>query len=706
MDESFLRVLLVDEDNDSVLRLTRIMEAQRAPRFEVLHASALHQAIEWLRDPGGDVVLLSLTACGDGALAAYALIAAHAPGVPVLVLSPAAAESHAVRVVQQGASDYLIAEQLYDTVLVRALRHAIERQRVDRRRREAERALRVSEHRYRSLFEQSRDAILITDPQLRVVEANQAASELLGVTPENLRGAAFTSFHADADEAALVEQALRRDGSAREIEVRLRHTDGRVVWCLLSAALRLDDDGALRGFQGILHDITDRKRTEQQLLHDAFHDPLTGLPNRARFIDRMDAALSRWRRNPERRFGVLFLDLDRFKVVNDSLGHGIGDGLLQHIAAALRLSVRDEDTVARLGGDEFAVLIESAADEAAAVRAAERIQRRLAPSFEVHGHRMFSSASIGIALPESHDQTPQDLLRNADIAMYRAKASGPAQHAVFTPLMHRSAVDLLQLETDLRVATSRREFTLHYQPIMDVADQRVLGLEALIRWRHPRRGLLYPHDFIGVAEETGLIVPMGAWALRAACMYGAELLHSHGPADTPFIAVNVSARQLTLPSLVEDVIATLAGTGLPPHLLHLEITESILVRSAAAAGDNLRRLREFGVRICIDDFGTGYSSLSYLHALPIDAIKIDRSFVSQLEPDSDRSQVIATIVELGRRLGMTVVAEGVETHAQLRHLEQLGLCVVQGFLFSHPVEASAASALIAARAPGQLRLPG
>jgi diguanylate cyclase (GGDEF)-like protein/PAS domain S-box-containing protein len=700
MDAKSLRVLLVDDDTDTVRRVRRITEAQRAPRFDLRHTCQLNDTIGWLRDPGCDVVLLSLSGCGSGALAAYAVIAAHAPQVPVLVVAPAAEESQAIKVVQHGASDYLIAEQIYDTLLVRAIRHAIERQQAEQRRSQAEQALRVSERRYRALFEQSRDAIILTDPDLAIIEANHAAAELLGRPVEALCGAALVSLHADAAEGTAVEQVLRRDGYAREIEVRLKHADGHIVWCLLSAALRLDDDGVLRGYQGILHDITERKRTEQRLIHDAFHDSLTDLPNRARFIDRLDAALSRWRRDPTRRFAVLFLDLDRFKVVNDSLGHSVGDALLRQIGGALQSCVREEDTIARLGGDEFAVLVESVGEAVDAVRAAERIQRRLAQSFDVQGHRMFASASVGIALPESPEQTSHDLLRNADIAMYRAKASGPAQHEVFAAPMHRTAVDLLELETDLRVAGAHREFLLHYQPIVDLLDQRVIGFEALMRWQHPRRGLLLPHEFIPLAEETGLIVSMGAWALRTACAHAAALVRGHAGADAPFVSVNIAARQLMQPSLVEEVITALAASGLPAHLLYLEITESTLVSNASAAEGNLRRLRELGVRICIDDFGTGYSSLSYLHSLPVDGIKIDRSFISQLEPSNDRLQVVEAIVELGRRLGMAVVAEGVETSEQLRHLEDLGLGAGQGFLFSRPVDAAAAIALFGRRLVG------
>ncbi|HEX6132658.1 MAG TPA: EAL domain-containing protein [Longimicrobiales bacterium] len=692
MEAESVRVLLVDDDTNGISQIDGMLRAQPAPLFQTRTAASLAEVERLLRDFRPDIILFNLSA-RDGGLAGLALLQVFAT-VPVIVLAPAEQEALALKAVNQNADEYLLTDEVYDTVLVRSIRHTLERRRAEERRRTAERALRVSERRYRALFEQSRDALYITDPLGAIIEINSAMVLLVNYGIEDLYGKTLGFLFADPDEYDSVQRRIQEHGFAREIEIRLRRRDGELLWCLLSAAERLDDDTEMRGYQGIIHDITDRKRAEQRLLHNAFHDALTGLPNRALFTDRLNVALARWRRDRSETCAVLFLDLDRFKVVNDSLGHSVGDALLMRVAGALASCLRAHETIARLGGDEFAILLERVDGEEDAVRAAQRVQERLAAAFELHNQSMFTSASIGIALPEHTGQSADDLLRNADIAMYRAKSAGPGRYEVFATGMHAVAFNLLQIETDLRHALVRSEFELYYQPIVSLPDQRVVGLEALLRWRHPRRGLLLPHEFIGVAEETGIIVPIGWWALREACRHGRRLL-DHLPASRcPYIAINLSSRQLAVPDLAAGIQGVLKETGFPGALLSLEITESSLITNMGMVSDSLGRLRKTGVRVCIDDFGTGYSSLSYLNTLPIDGLKIDRSFISMLGSSTDRSQLVKTVISLATRLGITTVAEGVETPAQLRHLQRLGPSSVQGFFFSRPVRADAATALL------------
>lgn len=692
METDSVRVLLVDDDTNGLSDVAGTLQAQPAPRFLIETARNLRETERLLRDHRPEIILYNLFA-RDGGLAGLTMLQVFAT-VPIIVLAPSEHEALALKALNQGADEYLLTDEVYDTVLVRSIRHTLERSLAEERRRSAERALLMSERRYRALFEQSRDAIYITDSLGAIIEINAAMVLLVNYGIEDLYGRQLSELFADPEEYQAVQRSIQKRGFVREMEVRLRRRDGELLWCMLSAAERMDDDAEVRGYQGIVHDITDRKLAEERLLHNAFHDTLTGLPNRALFTDRLNVALARWRRDAGEMCAVLFLDLDRFKVVNDSLGHSVGDALLTRVASALASCLRAHETIARLGGDEFAILLERVSGEEDAVRAAQRLQERLASSIELREQSMFTSASIGIALPDDPEQSAEDLLRNADIAMYRAKGAGPGRYEMFVPGMHAVAINLLQIETDLRQALRRSEFVLYYQPIVSLPDQRIVGLEALLRWRHPQRGLLLPHEFLGVAEETGLTIPIGWWALREACQQGRGLL-DHVPATScPYIAVNLSSRQLAAPELADRILQILSQTGFPGALLSLEITESSLMTNVGAVIDSLVRLRNAGVRVCIDDFGTGYSSLSYLNTLPIDGLKIDRSFISMLGSSSDRSQLVKTVISLAARLGITTVAEGVETTAQLRHLERLGPGSVQGYFFSRPVHAPAAMALV------------
>ena len=441
-------------------------------------------------------------------------------------------------------------------------------------------------------------------------------------------------------------------------------------------------------------EITERKRVEERLIHEALHDALTGLPNRPFFMQRLGECVARLTGGAGRPFAVLFLDLDRFKVVNDSLGHHVGDELLVAVARRLEESVRAADFVARFGGDEFAVLLDDIAHEADAVRIAERVATTVAAPVALDAHEVFTSASIGIALCAGGDEErPEYLLRNADMAMYRAKARG-APCEVFDHAMHAEAVERLRMETDLRRALTRHELRLHYQPIVSLRTGRVAGVEALCRWEHPERGLIPPAEFIPTAEETGAILPLGAWVIGEACRQLARW-RAEFPQARIAVSVNLSARQFARRDLVDTIRAALAESGLKSRHLKLEITESALMETERA-DEMLRELEALGVEMQLDDFGTGYSSLSALHRLPMKALKVDRSFVSRMASENATSQLVRTISLMARGLDLAVIAEGVETPEQLAGVREIGCDFAQGFLISPPVDADGIREFLAA----------
>lgn len=463
--------------------------------------------------------------------------------------------------------------------------------------------------------------------------------------------------------------------------------------------------------------VLERRRYEDKLLYDAFHDPLTQLPNRALFLDRLTQCGGRSKRRPDYKFAVLFIDIDSLKNVNDSLGHEAGDRLIVEIAQRLRRSIRredliarpagnkagarqgGEDTLARMGGDEFTILLEDIRDSSDSVRVAERIQQTLASPFLINKQEVFITASIGIALSTTGYSVAEDMLRDADTAMHRAKIQGKARCEIFDPAMHVSAVRRLKLETDLRRAIEREEFRVHYQPIVSLQDGRIAGFEALVRWQRPESGLLAPGEFIAVAEETGLIVLIGKWVLREACrqMHAWNLQFPSTPPLT--MAVNISAKQFAQPDLVSQVRQVLRETGLAPPALKLEITESVIMSDAQRTSRLFDELKALGICLSIDDFGTGYSSLSYLRRFPLDTLKIDRSFISGMDTNRASRQIVETIMTLARNLGMEVVAEGTEKAEQVNYLKTLGCEYAQGYFFSTPLDREAVVEKVFARMP-------
>jgi diguanylate cyclase (GGDEF)-like protein/PAS domain S-box-containing protein len=557
-------------------------------------------------------------------------------------------------------------------------------------------ALRTSEERYRLLFDSSPQAMWVFDAEtLRFLAVNDAAVKRYGYSRDEFLRMTILDIRPPEEIPGLNERLNRlSEGAAPSANVwRHRKSNGELMDVeVTSHAIELSGRKA-RLVVSI--DVTERLRVEEKLWHAAFYDALTGLPNRALFMERLGMALERAKGRGRGGFAVLFLDLDRFKVVNDSLGHRAGDQLLVQISRRLERTRRAGDTVARLGGDEFAVLVEGVETATDASRVADRVQRELSMPFDIDGQEVFTSASIGIALGGGPNGVrPEDMLRDADTAMYRAKGMGIAKHAVFDVTMHDRAVAVLQLENDLRRAIERGELRVQYQPIVALGSGKIVGFEALARWQHRQRGTVAPSEFIPLAEETGVIGSLGRWVMQEACTQMRRLQANHPRIPALTLSVNISGRQVLQPDLVEQIDDTLRATGLDARSLRLEITESVLVENAAAATRCLTRLRQLGLQLCIDDFGTGYSSLSYLHRLPIDLLKIDSSFVRTMGSDEKNRRIVETILLLGRNLGVEIVAEGVETAAQAAALHRLGCGLVQGYFFSLPLDIDAAAALV------------
>jgi len=497
-------------------------------------------------------------------------------------------------------------------------------------------------------------------------------------------------------QSAIDAHLKRADMDHFECEYRIQHKDETYLWVLNRAASLRDEEGRVFRMAGSQSDITQRKAAEDRLRHDAFHDTLTGLPNRALFFDRLGRALERSHRNKDYLFAVLFLDLDGFKTINDSLGHLVGDQLLIEIARRLVQVVRSEDTVARLGGDEFTVLLEDISDNSDPIRVADRVHKILKRPFDLGGNEFFPTTSIGIALSSSGYERPEDLLRDADTAMYRAKTSGKANHKIFDLEMHEQALSRLQLESGLRRAVENQEFVVYYQPVITLDTGRIVGFEALVRWNHPEKGLMLPGTFMQIAEDCGFIAPIGEYVLRRACGQLKEWRERFAQ-EFPdlLVSVNVSVRQFEQPDLVERILQIIDETQAPARGLRLEVTESALMRDYQTAVQILSRLKDVEIQFYLDDFGTGYSSLNHLRQFPFHTLKVDRSFVAEMLDSEETHQVVQTVLHLARSLGMASVGEGVETPEQLAELRRLGCQLAQGFLFAKAVPAEEATRMLA-----------
>ncbi len=547
---------------------------------------------------------------------------------------------------------------------------------------EAEQALRRSAQQYRQIVDTAQEGVWLRDAEARTVFVNRRMCEMLGYTAAEMMGRPVHDFmDADSRDAADRRFAQRRKGECQQHDIRYKHKDGSDVWAIVSASPLYDDDGVFIGGLGMITDITERKRHEETIRWQAYHDPLTRLPNRTLLEDRLHQLLVPSGR-PDPRVAVMFIDLDRFKQVNDTLGHDAGDCLLKVVAQRIVGCLRAEDTVSRVGGDEFTALLPGIGHSQAVAEVAQRLLEALAQPVEITGQEVFVSGSIGISLYPTDGEDAPSLLKHADAAMYRAKEQGGNGYCLFTRSMSTNGLENLHLEGCLRKALGRGEFHLVYQPQVDLDTDEVPAVEALCRWRHPELGLVSPAQFIPLAEETGVIIPLGEWVLREACRQAAEWRDAGQPIR---VSVNVSPRQFAHPGLPGLVRSVLADTGLDAHRLELELTESAIMNSSPSTMDAVLDLRRLGVRLALDDFGTGYSSLSYLRRFRFDVLKIDRSFVTGIVGDEVNQALVRAIVEMSRALKLEVVAEGVECDDQRRALRALGCRVIQGYLFSPPV---------------------
>jgi len=684
------RLLIVD-DNE----MNRDMLARRLARkgYEIAVTESAHGLLERVKQDRTDLVLLDIEMPEVSGLDALKTLreAYSAIELPVIMVTAKNQSDDIVRALDLGANDYLTKPIDFPVAVARIGTQLSHKQ--------AQEALKESEERYALAARGSNDGLWDWNLSANIVHFSPRWKAMLGYQEDQIgdRPEEWLGRIHDADRERVKEEiATHQKGLTPhfESEHRVLHRDGSFRWMLSRGVAVHDTSGNALRMAGSQTDITEGKVS----------DPLTGLPNRLLFIDRVGRLIKHTKRRKDHLFAVLFLDLDGFKMINDSMGHLIGDQLLLGVANRLEKCLRSTDTVARLGetftvarlgGDEFTVLLDDIKDPGDAKRAADRMMKALVPPFILGGKEVFTSVSIGIALSTSAYEQPEEILRDADTAMYRAKSMGKARYEVFDADMRASVMARLQLETDLRRALERGEFRNFYQPIVALVSGEIAGFEALLRWQHPTRGLLGPIEFIPVAEETGLIRELGWWNLRKACQQISEWRASSIAHHNLTISVNLSAKQFLQPNLVEDIKKLLAELALPPEALKLEITESTVMADPLGAVEMLQQIKSLGICLAIDDFGTGYSSLSYLHRFPLDTLKIDRSFISGMGGDGEGMEIARTILPMANNLRLDVVAEGVETVQQVDLLKKLQCKYGQGYYFSKPLSAEGTSALLA-----------
>jgi diguanylate cyclase (GGDEF)-like protein/PAS domain S-box-containing protein len=702
------RILVVDDQEPIRNLIGRHLVKQG---HQVTSVGSGVEALELLRTQPFDLLLLDMIMpqMDGGAVLARLKADPQLADLPVVMLSGDTDVESVITCIKLGAEDYLfkpfnphlLQTRVGVSLEKKRLRDQERLMRAELERQVAERTVELerSEERYILAARGANDGLWDWDLQTNRIFFSSRWKNMLGYADDEVGDSLaewLNLIYPDDQEFFKVRLTahFRKLLNSFEHEYRIRNQDGSYRWVLCRGLAVWDERNQATRIAGSQTDISVRRAAEQQLQYDALHDLLTGLPNRALFLDRLDRVIAIARRQPERSFAVLFLDLDRFKTINDSLGHAAGDQLLIVIAQRIQSCLRPSDTVARLGGDEFTILIEEIADSQMIELIAGRIQSVIAEPVLLGGHHAITTASIGVTTSALEYNSSTEMIRDADTAMYHAKVNGKARHVIFTPAMHTQAMEKLQLEGDLREALNAGNLRLHYQPIISLISGKVIGFEALLRWQHPQRGLLYPGAFLDMAEETGLIVPISWWVLRQACLE-ARTWQVDFPTDPPLsVNVNFSARLFSDPLIIDQIAAILAESGIPPVSLKIELTEHSLVSLSNGTSDVLRRIRDLGVQLCIDDFGTGYSSLSYLHNFPVSTLKIDRSFINHLGPPDEQNEIVQTIIGLARTLNLDVVAEGIETEQQCQQLRDLECGLGQGWLFAPGLESEAVRALL------------
>lgn len=679
MNINRIKILLVDDDEDDYVIVRELVSEISTWKPELDWAKTYDEALEKIQGKQYDVYLFDYR-LGYGEHTGLELL--HKTinlgcKSPIIILTGQDDYHVDMEAIRKGASDYLIKGQINSSLLEKSIRHAIERKR-------AEEAVRSAKNYSEYLVACSLDMIVAANLELTITEFNPSAEKMFGYCKSEVVGKSIRMLFADAAESKQVIDKILKE-KMFEGEINKRKKNGETFPSFLSASILKDINDKEIGIVGILRDITERNRLIDQLRYNAFHDTLTNLPNRNLFMERLERLLEHSKRNRNSTFSVLFLDLDRFKVVNDSLGHLSGDKLLVLIAQKLRDCLRKSDTVARFGGDEFAILLDNVDDHFNAKFVAERILEALKAPFVLDGHKIVVSASIGIVLKGELYNRPEDILRDADTVMYRAKMLGKARYAIFNVEMHAHAMNFLQLEADLRHAIERSELVIYYQPIVSLATMEIVALESLVRWQHPQRGLILPDEFIPLAEETMEIDKVGYWVIQEACAQN-KIWHDMG-FSTITVTVNISLLQFRHKELPEQIGAIIKNTGLPADAFELEITESTVMESKGLVLEIFEELNKMKIHLMMDDFGIGFSSINSLKHLPFSTLKIDRSLISDIDTSSDASTIVKSIVDMAHTLKIKVIAEGVETQGQLDLLRLYNCDYVQGYLFYCPMKA-------------------